>query len=103
MVNIPSMSAKTKDELQPHLFDKTYSNLSHLCAFDSLYIITFSRKSSAGFTALAATGDGNCLYNSISILFFGDERHAALLRLFSIVHACDHFDHYIVTVSPYKY
>ena len=30
----------------------------------------------ASFAPLKATGDGNCLYNAVPILFFGDEEQA---------------------------
>ena len=58
-----------------------------------------SRKAPNGFTALVATGNGNCMYNSVSLLIFGSERYASHLRLLSAIHALDHFDHYLATVS----
>lgn len=51
------------------------------------------------FTALKATGNGNCLYNSVSILLYGDEEQAVLLRLASVEYAITHFKHYMETVS----
>ena len=66
------------------------------------YLLIFSRKSPEGFTALVSTGDGNCMYNSVSILFHGSERCAAHLRLLSVIHALDHFDHYVTMVAAYS-
>ena len=51
------------------------------------------------FIALKATGDGNCLYNSVSILLFGNEEQAVLLRLASVEYAISHFKHYMEMVS----
>ena len=59
----------------------------------------FSRKAPDGYTALASSGDGNCMYNSVCILLFGSERYAAHLRLLCAIHAVDHFDHYLTTVN----
>jgi len=53
----------------------------------------------ASFAPLKATGDGNCLYNSVSILLFGDEEQAVLLRLQSVEYAISHFKHYMEMVS----
>ena len=39
------------------------------------------------------------MYNSVSILFHGSERYAAHLRLLSVIHALDHFDHYVTMVN----
>lgn len=46
-----------------------------------------------------STGDGNCLYNSVSILLTGEEMDADLLRLSSVVHAVDNFCLYLTKVS----
>lgn len=51
------------------------------------------------FTPLTATGNGNCLYNAISILLFGNEEQAALLRLLSVEYVIGHFIHYVKMVS----
>ena len=53
----------------------------------------------SGFQALHATGDGNCLFNSASILLFGSEGYSVHLRLSTVIHAVDHFDHYLKMVS----
>ena len=34
-----------------------------------------------GYTALQSTGNGNCLFNSVSILLFGNESKAVELRV----------------------
>lgn len=50
-----------------------------------------------------STGDGNCLYNSVSILLFGEETKAELLRLSSVIHAIDHFGLYLKKVAIYTH
>ena len=50
------------------------------------------------FQALVSTGDGNCFYNSMSILLSGNEQLASHMRLASILHAIEHFHHYLATV-----
>ena len=65
----------------------------------SFLLLIYRQKSPDGFAALAATGDGNCMYNSVSILMFGSEGYAAHLRLLSAIHALDPFDHYLTTVN----
>lgn len=51
-----------------------------------------------GFLIGKSSGNGNCLYNSVSVLLFGDEIEADLLRLSSVVHAVEDFDHYLTKV-----
>ena len=51
------------------------------------------------FIPLIASANGNCLYNAISILLFGDEEQAVLLRLASVEYAIGHFMHYMEMVS----
>ena len=60
-------------------------------------------KNPAGYQALLASADGNCLFNSISILLFGDERYASHLRLATIIQAVDHYNHYVKMVSSPMY
>ena len=48
---------------------------------------------------LLYTGDGNCLFNSLSIILFGKEDMAVHLRLSSVLHAVNHFNHYLAMVS----
>ena len=44
-----------------------------------------------------STGDGDCLFNSVSILKYGSRGvgYSHHLHLASIVHAIHHFDHYL--------
>ena len=51
-----------------------------------------------GFIIGKSTGDGNCLYNSVSILLSGNELDADLLRLSSVINAVDHFSLYVTKV-----
>lgn len=51
------------------------------------------------FVPLKATGNGNCLYNAVSILLFGSEEQAVLLRLASVEYAIGHFKHYMEMAS----
>lgn len=44
------------------------------------------------------TADGNCLYNSASILLSGDQSEADMLRLSSVIHAVKHHDQYVLKV-----
>ena len=48
------------------------------------------------FQALVSTGDGNCFFNSVSILI--NENLATSLRLASVLHAVGHFHHYLTMV-----
>lgn len=47
------------------------------------------------FYAIRATANGNCLYNATSVALFGNESRSAELRLASVCHAVDHYDHYV--------
>lgn len=51
-----------------------------------------------GFVIGKCTGNGNCLYNSVSILLSGHELDADLLRLSSVINAVDHFNLYLTKV-----
>lgn len=51
-----------------------------------------------GFIIGKSTGNGNCLYNSVSILLSGNEFDADLLRLSSVINAVDHFSLYLTKV-----
>jgi hypothetical protein len=50
------------------------------------------------FQALVSTGDGNCLFNSMSILLNGTEGIAQNLRLASVLHGVEHFHHLLTMV-----
>ena len=52
-----------------------------------------------GFYAVRATANGNCLYNATSVALFGNESRSAELRLASVCHAVDHYDHYVDMVN----
>jgi hypothetical protein len=54
----------------------------------------------SGYTVGRSTGDGNCFYNSVSLVMQGDEDKAPWLRLGSAVWAALHIEHYFETVSP---
>lgn len=45
-----------------------------------------------------ATADGNCLFHSVSISIVGSEYLATSLRLFAVLQAVIHFDHYMEKV-----
>ncbi len=62
----------------------------------------FSTPVPNGFQALVSTGDGNCFYNSISILLSGNEILTTHLRLASVLHAVEHFNHYLTMVCVIK-
>lgn len=51
-----------------------------------------------GLKPAFSTGDGDCLYNSVSIAVTGDEDQSLLLRLAAVLHAVEHFDHYLQMV-----
>ena len=51
------------------------------------------------FQPLVSTGDGNCLYNSVSTILFGSESYSSSLRLASLLHGLKHYDHYLAMVS----
>ena len=53
-----------------------------------------------GFYALLSTADGNCFFNSISILLYGTEERSKYLRLAAVIHAVAHYEHYIKMVCP---
>ena len=53
----------------------------------------------AGYFPGKATGDGNCFYNSVSLLLHGSEELASWLRLGSAVWAALHLQHYLQAVS----
>ena len=52
-----------------------------------------------GYALVESTGDGNCLFNSVSIGLIGDESLGTFLRLITVLHAVQHFDHYMEAVS----
>ena len=52
-----------------------------------------------GYALVQSTGDGNCLFNSVSIGLIGDESLGTSLRLMAVLHAVQHFDHYMEAVS----
>lgn len=54
-----------------------------------------------GYALVQSTGDGNCLFNSVSTDVNGDESLGASLRLMAVLHAVQHFDHYTESVSFY--
>ena len=69
-------------------------------AYKILFIVTdsiyfHSRQSLPGYQALISTGDGDCLFNLVSILLYGSEEYSHYLRLSSVIHAVHHFDHYL--------
>lgn len=43
----------------------------------------------------SSTGNGSCLYNSISILFTGKESHALLLRLLTVLELLENAEYYL--------
>ena len=52
-----------------------------------------------GYHVIKSTGDGNCLFNSISIALCGDESLGAGLRLLAVLHGIGHFQHYLQMVN----
>lgn len=83
-----------------------YSN-SHVNVYLSMYAyITLHRRQKRlreciprGYALVQSTGDGNCLFNSVSIGLIGDESLGTSLRLMAVLHAVQHFDHYMEAVS----
>ena len=53
-----------------------------------------------GYYAGRTTGNGDCLYNSVSLALFGHELCKDAIRLASVLHTIDHFDHYVQMVCP---
>lgn len=76
--------------------DRCFSYLASLynppCPF---IVYSLSDQVPQGYKALLSTGNGNCLFNSISTLLFGNEDSALELRLASVLHAINHLDHYL--------
>ena len=52
-----------------------------------------------GYALVQATGDGNCLFYSVSTALNGDESLGTSLRLLAVLHAVQHFSHYVEVVS----
>lgn len=46
-----------------------------------------------------AKGDGNCLFNSVSILMTGKEDDAPIFRLGAALYGAVHFEHILEQVS----
>ena len=46
-----------------------------------------------------AKGDGNCLFNSVSILMTGKEEDAPIFRLGAALYGAVHFEHILEQVS----
>ena len=51
---------------------------------------------------MTATADGNCLFHSASIALLGNEDISRTLRLFAVLHAVLHFEHYMTKVNSLK-
>lgn len=52
-----------------------------------------------GYALVESTGDENCLFNSVSIGLIGDTSLGTFLCLITVLHAVQHFDHYMEAVS----
>ena len=52
-----------------------------------------------GMIPVSATGNGDCLFNSVGKLLFVTEAVTPILRLLSITGAIGHIDHYIEEVQ----
>ena len=50
---------------------------------------------------MESTADGNCLFHSASIALLGNEDISSTLRLFAVLHAVLHFEHYMTKVAFY--
>ena len=79
-----------------------YTQMSKLALLHQF--LTYSRFTAlkevpAGYFPGKATGDGNCFYNSVSLLLHGSEELASWLRLGSAVWAALHLQHYLQAVS----
>ena len=48
---------------------------------------------------MKSTADGNCLFHSASIALLGNEDISSTLRLFAVLHAVLHFEHYMTKVA----
>lgn len=53
----------------------------------------------AGYHVVKSTGDGNCLFNSVSTAISGDESFGPALRILAVLHGIEHFQHYLQMVS----
>ena len=45
------------------------------------------------------SGDGNCFYNSISVIMTGGEENAAVFRLGAALYGLAHYEHIVQAVS----
>ena len=64
--------------------------------------VNLSKRIPSGLYAIRASPDGNCLFHSVSIALFGSEEKSALLRLASVCHAAEHYEHYLKMVYSNK-
>lgn len=96
-------SIQELDAIPPHFLDTKLAleKVMIIIAYCHLFYFMYSRKSPPGYQALISTGDGDCLFNSVSTLLCGSEEHSHRLRLASVIHAVHHFDHYLKMVCKF--
>ena len=50
-----------------------------------------------------ASGDGNCFYNSLTIIMSGHERDSEVYRLGSAMYGLAHYQHIVEAVRVFSY
>ena len=70
-----------------------------LCTLIGRRQLRLSKRIPAGYRVIKSTGDGNCLFNSISIAINRDESLGPALRILTVLHGIAHFQHYLQMVS----
>ena len=104
------LELKTSNEISRRFFDRR-CEISFCMIYTVLNFVFFFRRHQTlmkagvvprGHYAGKSTANGDCLFNSVSLALFGNEIYKDALRLASVVHAVDHFDHYVEMVSLYR-
>jgi hypothetical protein len=75
--------------VQPYRFRPNGIHIDH----GSTYLLPSNYKDK--FVCGISTGDGSCLYNSVCILFIGNENLALLLRLLTVLELLEHAEYYL--------
>ena len=52
-----------------------------------------------GLEPFYTSGDGNCFYNSISVIMTGGEETSEVFRLGAALYGLDHYEHIVQMVS----
>ena len=94
-------SLKTDGQLQPvHLGEPVKQlDMQHFeLAYNSNVLLNHYGGEHNKLVAFKSSSDGNCLFNSISILMFGDEHHADQLRYLLFVFIVEKYDYLTLCV-----